>query len=566
MEQKDILGLIIDIEENSDMWFSIGYDLRKKIDNQNGNYLWPFIFAFEYMFVEKENKEYRQKYGPYAPWIELADGRIFPPPLQQITNGQVREWNQVLEITDNPVISSRLSDLLWERKYSERPDKFARMAIQSFIDVNKKIDKWNDFEKSVGLLRALEIAIQINEKELIDLVIENIINSCKKLLNEENPKSGIILRWIKSIQDLSEEKYLSEVSELLDLSDSVFKENPWIMETLTDYRLKVEVDSKKRKELTSNLVEIWINHANKVGGLGKVLNLQHAIDLARDGGLNEKAKELRKLLQEIPEEEMGFKEIELKTELKKDQIDKFIQSFLETEGWEKTLIKFGSYGPPSGNYKVNIEKVEEAFKNHPLRFLVTNVVFDDNNAPLKSFTNIDENKFHELIRQEMLGIEIFSIFAADILTKIFTKYDLTNKQLTNYFITSIIPKEIAENISNALIMFKHKEYDAVGHLLAPRIEKIIRILNQLLGFPIIKEPFGDRYGGVISLGESLGLLDGRIDESWRRYLLNLLVLPVGINIRNRICHGLLDKISNREAALLIHAVCYLRLLRIEKKN
>lgn len=566
MEPKEILDLINDVEKNSDLWFSIGYDLRKKIDDQNKSTLLPFIFAFEYMFVERESKEYREKYGAYAPWIELADGKIFPPPLQELSNDQVNEWDRILQITEKPVLVARLSDLLWERKFSDRPDKYARKSIQSFIEVYEKINKWNDYEKSMGLLRALEIAIQLNENWLVDLVGEKIIKSCRILITKDNPKPGIFLRWIKGIQDLSDNKYMSEVIEILDSSSLVFKEKPWVMETITQYRQKNETDIETRKKLTSDLVEIWVNDANRIVGLGKALNLQHAIDLARDAGLNEKVNELKKTLQEISDEEMGFKEIEVKTELKKKQIDKFIQFFLETENLEQSLIRFGSYGPPSGDYLDNIKRVDETFKKYPLRFLVTNVVFDDNNAPIKSFSNIDENKFHELIRQEMLGIEVFSCFAVDILINILTKYDPTDEQFKKFFQTSIIPKEVSENIAYALMMYKHKEYDVVGHLLVPRIEKIIRSVIQLIGFPIIKEPYGDRYGGVITLRESLGLLEGRIDESWRRYLLNLLALPIGINLRNRICHGLLDKVSDREAALLIHAICYLRLLNIEKRR
>jgi len=42
----------------------------------------------------------------------------------------------------------------------------------------------------------------------------------------------------------------------------------------------------------------------------------------------------------------------------------------------------------------------------------------------------------------------------------------------------------------------------------------------------------------------------RIHESWQRYLWNLLCDPVGVNLRNRVAHGLLPKAEKKEAAFL----------------
>jgi hypothetical protein len=79
---------------------------------------------------------------------------------------------------------------------------------------------------------------------------------------------------------------------------------------------------------------------------------------------------------------------------------------------------------------------------------------------------------------------------------------------------------------------------------------------------VIREPIGERPGGVRSLNEVLISLRGRLDESWHRYLWNTLAEPLGLNLRNRLAHGLApgDAIS---AALLLHVCCFLALLRAE---
>jgi Domain of unknown function (DUF4209) len=57
-----------------------------------------------------------------------------------------------------------------------------------------------------------------------------------------------------------------------------------------------------------------------------------------------------------------------------------------------------------------------------------------------------------------------------------------------------------------------------------------------------------------------------LDESWRRYLAHLLSDPLGLNLRNEIGHGLIGVVDESRCALLVHAVCHLRLLVISEKD
>jgi hypothetical protein len=78
---------------------------------------------------------------------------------------------------------------------------------------------------------------------------------------------------------------------------------------------------------------------------------------------------------------------------------------------------------------------------------------------------------------------------------------------------------------------------------------------------VIREPRGERSGGVRSLGETLLSLRPVFgDESWWRYLWNALAEPLGLNLRNRLAHGLTEG-NQLTAAVLLHICCFLPLLR-----
>lgn len=74
------------------------------------------------------------------------------------------------------------------------------------------------------------------------------------------------------------------------------------------------------------------------------------------------------------------------------------------------------------------------------------------------------------------------------------------------------------------------------------------------------EPIGPEPGGVHPLDHLLAALEGILDESWRRYLVNSLTEPLGVNLRNRIAHGLIGEAQAYDAALLIHVAAFLRTL------
>ena len=81
-----------------------------------------------------------------------------------------------------------------------------------------------------------------------------------------------------------------------------------------------------------------------------------------------------------------------------------------------------------------------------------------------------------------------------------------------------------------------------------------------IGLVVIKQPQGERPGGVRTLGGILSALEGRIDETQRRYLVNALTDQLGVNLRNTVSHGLSGPGSRSQASLLIHIASYLRVL------
>ena len=564
MTPDEILALLEEAAIAADGWHTVGTALRKQGLEDREHPLWKYVFAFEYMYVEASNKDYFDRYGPFAPWIEMQ-GVIFPPPLDTLNNDILEDWANVLQYAKNPIVCSRLADLLWVRKWGVRPDLLARQAIDAYFAVSE--GDWIELERGFCLIRALDLSKAINDPQRKAKAIALIIDDTYRELKSEDPKPGVSLRLIESLMSLPKAETPGEVDALLDLALSVHEKNAWIAESILDMMIR-RSNVEKQRELQLYQISLWIEEANRSEkGLSQLFHLEHALELARNYGFQDVADEVRRRIQSVPEEELDLKTISGQVEVPLETVEKYLNWFVDERGWRESLIRFGSYGPPSGDYKNNLEEIEKQARDFPLQFLVTRAVYDENNAPIRFGRTVDENKVIALARQETLGITIFGSTAPDILQRITDKHGFPpSHDLVDFFTTSIISKDVSANIATALEWYFKGEYDVAAHLLVPRIENIIRTLAREIGLPIIREPVGATPGGVVQLGSLLIRLEGLMDESWRRYFYNLLANPIGMNLRNRICHGLLTNATKEEAALLIHVVCNLRLIKISKTD
>ena len=85
----------------------------------------------------------------------------------------------------------------------------------------------------------------------------------------------------------------------------------------------------------------------------------------------------------------------------------------------------------------------------------------------------------------------------------------------------------------------------------PRIEQCIREWAREAGIPITE---GDRFGTIKkrTLGSLLHGLSADVSADYFRYLLLVLVEPTGMNLRNVALHGLMGRVNQCDAALVIH--------------
>lgn len=552
--------LVDQAADSSDHWYRIGERLRELAAKEDPDLIGPIVASLQYDFIEPSEAERRSQWGPFGPMLELTDGRVYPLQLNDAPDEWLTVWAELIELVSHPAPRARLHDLLWERRWSSRPDNHARAAIDAYEELAAL--PWEPLYRAEALGRALELARAVGDDERSQRIIEKTLEATAVSIQSERREPGVALRLIQSVMTLPREEQPVRVDELLSQAESRYAPDPWLLQSISDLQAsRAGSDSEAVRSINMRQIDHWRAAAGSASGLIRLKHLETALELARVHGFRDVAESIRKEIQDISVEEMDLKELSTTVEISRERMQRFHDAFLSGANWRECLSLFASYGPPSGTHEENLRVIEELQRDHPLQFLFGRVILGPDNVPIRHANSEAEQREVELSEYEARAIGFWAISAAEVLDRIYKeKTPPTHQELADFFTTSLISPEVADRFARGFMLFWADQPDEASHIVVPRLEAVIREMCRQAGMAIIREPRGRQPGGVRLLGDLLFSLQGRLDESWRRYLVNLLVDPVGTNLRNRIAHALVPRATRQEAALLLHAACFLTLL------
>lgn len=487
----------------------------------------------------------------------------FPPPLDQIERVDVEAWQAAVEELDDHVSSARLNDLLWERKALERPDLNALAASDAYLALSA-YGHWHWVERSTCLSRALELALAVRDGGRLESVVRAGVGFVEQVVGLEDRAPGPAMVMLRSFLDLDEHQQPAELVDLLDKASQRWGDDPHIFEAVSELQARL-ASPERLAEIRRAQVARWREIAGKGDAMLRVAFLERALETARLHGLTDEADDIRRELQEIRPADLSLETITSQVSLTDEEVGEVVDELIDQHSWEQSLRQFGTQGPPGGSPEDIADEVRREAEEFPLTQLFTKSVMGHGTAAsrLKATTEDQRRELDEAERRA-LHAGFWSILFVRVLQEIPKRHGRPSRDdLTAFFNTELIGPVRAERIARALELFWQGDADESAHILVPRLESILREIARRAGLPIIREPIGDKPGGVRTLGRLLRELGSAMpDSSWHAYLVNLLTDERGINLRNSIAHGLREQITMGDAALLIHAACYMQLLRV----
>ena len=535
---------------------SVSSELRRQAGGDDDP-LRALVAALDYHLVMHEER--RGSEGPFAPMFE-SSGRVYPPPVRtvdEVVPGTCELWQRAVTHAPVPAVRARFADLLWEARFGQRPHEFAQVAVESYVEAATD-DFGHPVERMEYVLRAVEVASQINDQGRRADAVRSGVALVEAALADDDRMPGVVLPILDLFVSDRPDRRPDHLPALIEAAVERYGDDPWNLQAALDLQAHL-LPMAERTPLFERQVQAFVGLAERSEGLVKYAHLQHAIELAEVRGLHRLADEVRRTVERLTPEDLDLKEISAEVQIPRGQVEEFIAYFVGDDDLATALGRFGSR-IPSGEPDANRTYVAELMREHPLQFLFTRITLGPENALVRS-TGQDDAAEAALIDHEAQRISMFSLFAVDILAGISDRYGSVGAN-PELFQTELIEPPVAAKVARAITLYEQGDFDSSACVLAPRLERIVRRLASAAGLTVTRSPDrSGRAGGVKGLGEILADLDPVLAEAARRYLRVLLSEITGLNLRNRVGHGLDDEIAQREAAMLIHAACHLRLYR-----
>lgn len=515
--------------------------------------------ALDYDDVSPDNKARLDRWGAFGPMLETTAG-VYPPPLAEVTDNELVLWDELLDATDVPVVQARLADLLWERRHGDGPYQYCRRAIDQYV-IAAQEQEVPSIVRADYLIRALGLARAVNDTEQIVVVSDLCVAATESALAAQPIEPGVTFHLLEALGRLPAKQRPAAVSELIAGALEVYAHDPWHVTTAADLALALTPAEQQhtRRGLEVTKVEAWATAAAAAEGLVRASHLEKAIALARSYGLTSRAEELRLELQEAGTSK-DFQKISAEVQFPRDQVDRFIDGFVASGDWRKSLGALGVYCPLPETRDEAAASVRKLMEEYPLQYLVSKVVLGPFDVPLQYVSTPDEHFETAMHEHDAQGIAIWGLFASDVLNRIGQLPRPSHGELAEFFSRTFVPVDVAERLATALEHYWSGNYEESLFLCLPRLEAAVRELCRRLGLVIYVEPQGSRPGSLKPLGELLSDLAGHFDERRRHYLKQLLVEPRGYNLRNRALHGFVALATASEAALALQVACLLTLI------
>lgn len=543
----------------ADSWDSVLGELRThdpKEKNEDAR-LRPFIVAFAFVLHERFSTT-RGRDGVFGSAMAGEDWR-FPPALADIEDDDVQAWREAFDAIEHHVVRARLGDLLWERKVKPRPDLWAQGAYDGLLKVAADTS-WHAIDRACCLSRALELAREIHDKSRQQIAVDRMVGLVEMDLQTQSGGPGVSLGALQPLVELPPDERPDDLDELLVRVDRRYDQDPFIGDSIAELRSTIAA-IEQRKQLRLEQIRRWRETAAQDDTMLRVHRLGHALEIARTHGLRSQAEELRRELGNVRPDDVGLERISAAMEIPADEIDRFRAVFGEAPSWQDALRILAVQGPPGGAPDELAEQVDKVMGDSAIQYLFTKIIIGpDNASPIFRAASPTAHRQLAMAEHRAWAARVWSVFCVESLDCIALRADRPDHDaLTEFFTSAFIEPEIAERVARAVELFWDAQPDESAHVLVPRLERVLREIARQIGMAVVREPSPRReIGGVETLGALLSKLEGAfLHPGWHAYLDNLLVNPLGLNLRNSIAHGPHGTISRLDAALLVQAALLL---------
>ncbi len=537
------------------------------------------IVAFQFMEEHPGNIEgYGEYFGPMMEGLSADGTPVRIPDAKIVTPDMINYWAERAKASEHPVMAARYAGLVFDlsKVVTGKPASFemAEIYFNNLLKISEDGLQEHEMDIVHKLERALHVAISMKNDEWLAKARQETL-ACQDRINRddapgywatayrlllENKKSKVTAeeehKIIQGLEERLSSLGLKKVNE--EISD------PWnfqsAAEPLANYYRR-----KNKKEDLERIINVWGNAfetaVDSVSGMLASSWLQHIHDVYMTYGFKEKAENVAIKLHEAGQgaaNELGKHTFEFK--VPKEEIDKIVNAVTDKD-LNTAFVRLALNSIPK--IEGTRQRIDKLFASSSISYFFSRQIMDQKGRVVAIVGPYEQDPTGHIVQQMSQDLDLDQIFFHPIIMAMIEKLDMnTEKLMTFVSKSSILEPERLGIIKKGVSAYFNKDFFVAAHILIPQIEQGIRNLHELFGGAILKPRKGGGYH-YKTLDELLReeTIQKVLGKDCAFYMQVILTDARGWNLRNDICHGLLQDVSEHHIERIIHILLCLALIR-----
>ncbi|MBQ0997455.1 DUF4209 domain-containing protein [Streptomyces sp. RK62] len=480
---------------------------------------------------------------------DLLKGRTVS--LTEVTTDTLEIWSAYADAVSAPFVRGRLHHLLSHAGHGRKFDH-ARSTAVGYLDAAPLLlaapKRFLGLARATECLRwAGELARAFNQPDLQQRVTEDMVALIERVLADPEDEPGIVRSLLEGLRL---QRY-----DITDFAERAARRHTDDVHAHVDFlKLLQEVAPASRgADIDTAIVDALLDAADADvnAGFRRHNLLTWAATEARDRGLSELRVRAEMALQQTDPDSLGWTWIR-RVIIPPRGLSAGARAHIDAAAdLRDALWRTTQDVHPAMREHADDADILEGLLRIPRTRINTA-------GPVQVTPPVDADDNH-VVALQVLAMDFLGHLTADQLDRIQERFVPDEAELiTALAHDTVLPEPRARTLAHAFGYFWLEELDAAACIALPQVEQILR---QLLRprVPIVSAAKGRTPGTVDQLGGLIRSMPAAgYPADWSRALELLLVDPDrGMNLRNDICHGLIDTPPKHRVALILQAALYL---------
>lgn len=490
---------------------------------------------------------------PSVPWPRTVD---------QVSPDALKLWAAYADAAASPAVRAHLHHLLVEAK-ADRPHVHARAAITAYreaVAVFRAVDTISTRVRATeSLVQALGLARGMNQKDLIRPIVTDIATMVEHMMDNPPQSLGLVYRLLDAM--IAAKADFATVGALIERAVTASKDDIILNQAFLALLRQLAADDVARKAVDRRIVTAMIDTAEtKRGGVLSLMLFNDAATKAQQAGLTDLAENARKKMQAMKVQNLGMGVSRMPLQLTPALREAALAEVDQARTLTEALWRIASMPPPAGTDAQAEWAAKEVMPNAPLATRIARGSINPAGPVPTAPASTDGLANTKAIFRKIAVLYAGLAFEAQ-LDRVWERFAPTVEDLVEVFdCAELGTASRTKMLARAFHFYSTGEDDdASVHLAVPRVEALAREIVRDAGVPMLTVAQGATNGGVVQMGTLISSMEKvGFDEDRRlSFALTFTDGERGLNIRNDVCHGLVDCPPRPAVALVLQAALYL---------